>query len=59
MTIERCLVKCECNKCGINTTVFYDTLNDYYICSDCLELEVDSYDNRERKEDEQFNSEEK
>ena len=43
------LIKCNCNNCGTSLDVFYDTLKDFYICSDCLDREKE--DEPEQEED--------
>lgn len=35
----RNLIKCQCNSCGDSFNVFYDIANDYYLCSECLDLD--------------------
>ena len=41
---KRDLTACLCNHCGTAYEVYYDTLNDYYLCLSCHDEEKDQYD---------------
>jgi len=45
--MKRELIECLCSDCGINHQVYYDSLNDHYICQDCLNAEEEEDEDEE------------
>ena len=48
--MKRVLIECQCNTCGTSFEVFYDLLNDYYICKDCLDNEEENQEEEDENQ---------